>query len=57
MRRTLSLLLLVAAFTLAMTVVSVTSAMACHKGHAHGQQEEVNVEPVQDDPVICGNLL
>ena len=57
MRRTIGLLLLIAAFAMTMVLVSASSALACHKGHAHWQQEEVNVEPVQDEPVFCGNLL
>ncbi len=57
MRRTIGLLLLVAAFAMTVVLVSASSAMACHKGHAHGKQTEVNVEPVQDDPVICGRLF
>lgn len=37
-------------------LLSPSDALACHKGKAHGGQIEVTLEPVQEDPIVCGKL-
>lgn len=56
MRNRLLALLITVGVAIGLSVASALPASACHKGKAHGKQDALVVEPVQEEPIFCGNL-